>query len=78
MAKPLRESMPQCAAFIDELREAFGEEEINAQIRMGMLGARTFHAAENGIEIGTRFVDPVEQVTADKMVIRIQEKEIKQ
>lgn len=70
MAKPLRDSMPQCAAFIDELREAFGAEEINAQIKLGMQGAQTFRASENGIEIGTRFDEPVKYITADKMVIR--------
>ncbi|MHB0925874.1 MAG: hypothetical protein ACYC1F_05165 [Gallionellaceae bacterium] len=66
----LRESMPQCAAFIDELREAFGADEINAQIKLGMQGAQTFHASENGIEVGTRFDEPVKFITADKMVIR--------
>lgn len=70
MAKPLRESMPQVAAFVDEMREAFGVEEINAQIKLGMQGAQTFHASENGIEAGTRFDEPVKYITADKMVIR--------
>lgn len=69
-AKPLRETMPQCAAFIDELREVFGAEEINAQIKLGMQGAQTFHARENGHEVGTRFSEPVKYITADRMVIR--------
>lgn len=69
-AKPLRESMPQVAAFIDELRAVFGVEEINAQIKLGMQGAQTFHAVENGHEVGTRFREPVKYITADKMVIR--------
>lgn len=73
MSKPLRESMPQVAAFIDELREAFGAEEINAQIKLGMQGAQTFHASENGIEVGTRFAEPVKYITADQMVIRDKE-----
>lgn len=46
MTKPLRESMPQVAAFIDEMRNAFGAEEINTQIKLGMHGAQTFHAVE--------------------------------
>lgn len=69
-ARNLRESMPQVTAFIDELREAFGTEEINAQIKLGMQGAQTFHAVENGIEVGTRFTEPVKYITADQMVIR--------
>lgn len=68
--KPLRESMPQTAAFIDELRAAFGAEEINAQIKLGMQGAETFYASENGIEAGTRFREPLKYITADKMAIR--------
>lgn len=73
MSKPLRSTMPQVAAFIDELREAFGAEEINAQIKLGMQGAQTFHAVENGIEVGTRFAEPVKYITADQMVIRDKE-----
>lgn len=46
--------MPITASFIDEWRAAFGTEEINAQIRLGIQGAETFYAVENGIEIGTR------------------------
>lgn len=65
----LRESMPQVAAFIDELRAVFGVDEINAQIKLGMQGAETFHASENGIEVGTRFREPVNYITADKMAI---------
>lgn len=71
----LRESMPLVAAFIDELREALGTEEINAQIKLGMQGAQTFHASENGIEVGTRFAEPVKYITLDKMVIREKEEQ---
>lgn len=72
MAKPMRASMPQCAAFIDECREAFGADEINAQIRLGMQGAQTFYATENGIEVGTpmpRFEDSPGILLRD-MVVR--------
>ena len=50
----LRETMPDIAAFIDEMREVFGAAEINASIRGGLDGQPTFWACENGVEIGTR------------------------
>lgn len=40
--KPMRVAMPTVAAFIDDLREAFGAEMINAAIRAGMDGQQTF------------------------------------
>lgn len=46
--------MPVTAAFIDRLRDAFGAEAINRQIKSGINGAETFFAAENGVEIGSR------------------------
>lgn len=49
----MREQMPETAAFIDALREAFGAEAINGQIRRGMKGEPVFHAREGGFEIGT-------------------------
>jgi len=75
MSKPLRETMPETAAFIDACREAFGAEEVNAQIKLGMQGARTFHASENGIEVGTASPGFKESpgITLDKMVIRDKE-----
>lgn len=57
MTKPtgsLRESMPQTAAIIDELREAFGAPGINAAIKAGIDGRPTFYARENGLEIGSK------------------------
>lgn len=50
----LRAEMPLVAAFIDALRETFGTEDINDQIRKGMAGRPTFWAQENGHEIGTK------------------------
>jgi hypothetical protein len=50
----LRETMPDTAAFIDEMREVFGAAEINASIRAGLDGQPTFWACENDVEIGTR------------------------
>lgn len=66
----LREEMPETYAFIEACREAFGTESVNPQIKLGMEGAQTFHASENGIEVGTRFSEPVKYITADQMVIR--------
>jgi len=59
-SKPsLRTEMPGVTAFIDSLREAFGKESIDGQIRKGMKGEPTFWASENGHEIGTRvYRDP--------------------
>ena len=51
--KPMRQAMPQVAAWIDDLRLAFGKETIDAAIRAGLDGQQTFHAKENGHEIGT-------------------------
>ena len=63
MSKPLRQSMPTVAGWIDELRETFGADAINAAIRAGIDGQPTFYAKENGQEVGTRFVpDPAKTV----------------
>ncbi|NYT76540.1 hypothetical protein H0A71_06015 [Alcaligenaceae bacterium] len=53
MSKSLRDQMPETTAFIDSLREAFGAEMINEQIRKGLKGEATFYASENGHELGT-------------------------
>lgn len=50
----LRTAMPSVTAFIDSMREAFGKEMIDGQIRKGLKGEPVFHAAENGHAIGTR------------------------
>lgn len=46
--------MPETAAFIDKMREAFGVEMINKSIRDGLAGEGSFYASENGREIGSR------------------------
>ncbi len=66
MTKPLRHAMPQTAGFIDALREAFGAPQIDAAIKAGIGGQQTFHAAENGLEIGTRATPPGASFTADQ------------
>lgn len=54
MSKPsMREQMPEVAAFIDSMRDAFGKEHIDQQIRKGMRGEPVFFARENGYQIGT-------------------------
>lgn len=57
-AKPLRDTMPLTAAWIDAMREAFGREYIDGIIRAGMNGSAVFHAAENGHTIGTPIAPP--------------------
>lgn len=47
--KPMRQLMPETAAFIDRMREAFGKADIDAAIRVGGL-----YAEENGQVIGER------------------------
>lgn len=65
----LRDVMPQTAAFIDDLRDAFGADEINALIRGGMNGLPTFWACEGGIEVGTRAVLRGSEISVAEMVI---------
>lgn len=55
----LREQMPEVTAFIDELREAFGKEHIDQQIRRGIKGEPVFYAKENGHQIGTPITEGV-------------------
>ena len=50
--KPMREAMPTVAAWIDELREAFGADGINSAIRNGAAGGTHFYAEEGGQTIG--------------------------
>lgn len=45
--------MPEVAAFVDDLREVFGREPIDEQIRRGLRGEPVFWAREAGHEIGT-------------------------
>lgn len=50
----MREAMPETAAFVDAMRTTFGEVCVNESIRNGMNGFPTFHACENGHEVGTK------------------------
>lgn len=49
----MRDSMPQCAAFVDYLRAEFGADAVDPSIRGGMKGMPTFFAQERGQTIGT-------------------------
>lgn len=64
----LRDRMPKVAAFIDEMREVFGIEEVNALVRRGMRGEPTFWAGEGGIEIGTKSNDDPAKMASPTIV----------
>lgn len=49
----MRDQMPIVTAWIDGMREAFGKEHIDAQIKAGMRGEPVFFASENGHTVGT-------------------------
>lgn len=49
----MRDQMPDVAAFVDDLRDAFGADMINGAIRSGLRGRPHFWASENGHELGT-------------------------
>ncbi|WP_334043616.1 hypothetical protein [Burkholderia ambifaria] len=57
--KRKRDQMPEIAAFVESLAEAFGHDYIEDLVRRGQRGEPTFYASENGIEVGTRSPDPV-------------------
>jgi hypothetical protein len=44
--------MPTVAAWIDQLRDAFGSDTIHEAIRAGQAGEPSFYARENGHELG--------------------------
>lgn len=68
--KPLRHAMPTVAAWIDELRDAFGAEGINAAIRNGVHGGTHFYAHENGQCIGSEGAPTGVAICTDRMVLR--------
>ena len=47
----MRDAMPQCAAWLDDLRSVFGKEEVDGWVRVG-LRQGTFYAEENGHVVG--------------------------
>lgn len=67
--KPMREAMPTVAAWIDELREAFGADVINPAIRNGVAGGTHFYAEEGGQTIGCDAIPGRHVVSAADMVL---------
>ncbi|MEI6000076.1 hypothetical protein H3V53_23580 [Paraburkholderia bengalensis] len=51
--QPAGHPMPEIAAFVANLKSAFGEREIDEAIRRGKAGEPTFYARENGGSVGT-------------------------
>ncbi|CAN7673481.1 hypothetical protein [Paraburkholderia sp. SIMBA_054] len=51
--QPAGHPMPEIAAFVADLKSAFGEWEIDEAIRRGKAGEPTFYACENGRSVGT-------------------------
>ena len=67
----LRSEMPVVAAFIDEMRKAFGVDVVNQQIKRGMTGEQTFFATENGHTVGTAMdaPDPDKVFSGDRLLV---------
>ncbi|MFX1803079.1 hypothetical protein PWR66_05380 [Paraburkholderia sp. A1RO-5] len=51
--------MPEIAAFVAELRHAFGDATIDEAVARGKAGEPTFFAHENGRTVGTQAADTV-------------------
>lgn len=75
MSGAMRDKMPECAAFIDSLREAFGREEIDNVIRRGLHRDcpphLRFFATENGHVLGQPCGDIGTAISAADMVILV-------
>ncbi|MFM0166858.1 hypothetical protein PQR39_41350, partial [Paraburkholderia sediminicola] len=50
---PVSHPMPEIAAFVADMKSAFGEQEIDEAIRRGKAGEPTFFACEDGRAVGT-------------------------
>lgn len=66
--KPVGHPMPETAAFVAEMKLAFGEQEINEAIRRGKAGEPTFYASENGRSVGTASQSTVNVWRVDRSV----------
>jgi hypothetical protein len=53
VTKPLRQIMPFTASIIDDFRTNWPESGVVQAVRAGIDGQPTFHAKENGHEVGT-------------------------
>jgi len=65
---PVDHPMPEMAAFIADLKAAFGEWEIDEAIRRGKAGESTFYASENGHAVGTASPAPTNAWRVDHSV----------
>jgi hypothetical protein len=70
----LRTAMPLVTTWIDDLRAAFGVDDINAVIKAGVSGLPGFYASEAGHQVGTRPVQSGTEVGATQMVILVPKK----
>lgn len=66
--KPLRQTMPRTAEWIDALRQAFGPDAVNAAIRNGLAGGSDFYASEAGSVIGHQLPPPGASFHADYLL----------
>lgn len=51
--------MPELAAFVQQLRDAFGDATIDEAVQRGKAGEPCFYACENGRAVGTASPSPV-------------------
>jgi hypothetical protein len=72
----MREAMPVVSAWIDDLRAAFGQQDVTQWIRQG-LAERTFHAVENGHEIGELVAGTENAISLVEIVIKAPEPKAK-
>lgn len=64
-AKPMRQAMPFTASIIDDFRSNWPEAGVVQAVRAGLDGQPTFHAKENGHEVGTPI--PYDQTKASSL-----------
>ncbi|WP_341313524.1 hypothetical protein WN982_19420 [Paraburkholderia sp. IMGN_8] len=53
LRKPVSHPTPEIAAFVFDMKSAFGEQEIDEAIRRGRAAEPTFFTCENGRSVGT-------------------------
>lgn len=61
--------MPEIAAFVAELRGAFGDATIDEAVTRGKAGEPTSFARENGLTVGTKLADPISSWRVDSRVL---------
>ncbi|WP_411829026.1 hypothetical protein [Paraburkholderia kururiensis] len=65
---PITHPMPEVAAFVAQLRQAFGDAVIEEAIHRGKAGEPAFFAAENGRTVGTRALASTQSWVVDAAV----------